>query len=71
MRKSVFSQEHETFLELLRKTRESAGITQEKLAEELDATQSRFYKKTVESFWPYATTLFDYVKRAMPLDEGK
>lgn len=23
--------------------------------------------KTVSSFWPYATTLFDYVRRAMPL----
>jgi len=23
--------------------------------------------KTVGSFWPYATTLFDYVRRAMPL----
>ncbi len=23
--------------------------------------------KTVESYWPYSTTLFDYVKRAMPL----
>lgn len=23
--------------------------------------------RTVESYWPYATTLFDYVKRAMPL----
>jgi S-disulfanyl-L-cysteine oxidoreductase SoxD len=23
--------------------------------------------KTVESYWPHATTLFDYVKRAMPL----
>ena len=22
--------------------------------------------KTVESYWPYATTVFDYVKRAMP-----
>jgi cytochrome c len=21
---------------------------------------------TVESYWPYATTLFDYIKRAMP-----
>jgi S-disulfanyl-L-cysteine oxidoreductase SoxD len=21
---------------------------------------------TVESYWPYATTLFDYVRRAMP-----
>jgi S-disulfanyl-L-cysteine oxidoreductase SoxD len=23
--------------------------------------------KTIESYWPYATTVFDYVKRAMPL----
>ena len=26
-------------------------------------------KKTVESYWPYATTLFDYTKRAMPVFE--
>ncbi len=25
--------------------------------------------KTVESYWPYATTLFDYVNRAMPFDK--
>lgn len=25
-------------------------------------------KKTVESYWPYASTLFDYAKRAMPFD---
>jgi cytochrome c len=25
-------------------------------------------KKTIESYWPYATTIFDYVKRAMPFD---
>lgn len=24
--------------------------------------------KTVESYWPWATTLFDYIKRAMPLN---
>jgi S-disulfanyl-L-cysteine oxidoreductase SoxD len=24
--------------------------------------------RTVGSYWPYATTLFDYVRRAMPLD---
>lgn len=23
--------------------------------------------KTVESYWPYSTTLFDYIKRAMPM----
>jgi S-disulfanyl-L-cysteine oxidoreductase SoxD len=27
--------------------------------------------KTVGNFWPYATTLFDYVRRAMPLNESK
>lgn len=25
--------------------------------------------KTVESYWPHAETLFDYVKRAMPFDQ--
>jgi cytochrome c5 len=24
--------------------------------------------KTIESYWPYATTVFDFVKRAMPFD---
>ena len=27
--------------------------------------------KTVGSYWPYATTLFDYVRRAMPWNEPK
>ena len=27
--------------------------------------------KTVGSYWPYATTLFDYVRRAMPFDHPK
>src|SRR5881394_1992495 len=27
--------------------------------------------KTVGSFWPYATTIFDYVRRAMPYNESK
>jgi S-disulfanyl-L-cysteine oxidoreductase SoxD len=27
--------------------------------------------KTVGSFWPYATTIFDYIRRAMPLNESK
>jgi cytochrome c len=25
--------------------------------------------RTVGSFWPYATTLFDYTRRAMPLNK--
>lgn len=27
--------------------------------------------KTIGSFWPYSTTVFDYVRRAMPLNEPK
>jgi S-disulfanyl-L-cysteine oxidoreductase SoxD len=27
--------------------------------------------KTVGSYWPYATTMFDYIRRAMPLPESK
>jgi mono/diheme cytochrome c family protein len=27
--------------------------------------------KTIGSFWPYATTVFDYVRRAMPLNQPK
>lgn len=27
--------------------------------------------KTVGSYWPYATTLFDYVRRAMPYDQPR
>ena len=26
---------------------------------------------TVESYWPYATTLFDYIRRAMPWNQPK
>jgi mono/diheme cytochrome c family protein len=27
--------------------------------------------KTVGSYWPYATTLFDYIRRAMPYDQPR
>jgi len=27
--------------------------------------------KTVTSYWPYATTLFDYIRRAMPYDQPR
>jgi cytochrome c len=33
-----------------------------------DSLASGSPKKTVESYWPYASTLFDYVKRAMPFN---
>jgi S-disulfanyl-L-cysteine oxidoreductase SoxD len=25
-------------------------------------------ERTIGSYWPYATTLFDYIRRAMPFD---
>jgi S-disulfanyl-L-cysteine oxidoreductase SoxD len=28
-------------------------------------------QKTVGSYWPYATTLFDYIRRAMPFQDSK
>jgi cytochrome c len=31
-------------------------------------SRSKSPVKTVESYWPYATTLVDYIKRAMPLN---
>lgn len=33
----------------------------------VNANPTKAPMKTVESYWPWATTLFDYVKRAMPL----
>ena len=29
--------------------------------------EARGIRKTVGNYWPYATTIFDYVKRAMPM----
>ena len=40
MQKSINSQSYAIFLELLRVTREKAGITQEELAKQLGETQS-------------------------------
>jgi cytochrome c len=42
------------------------GIGGDKLIGGLGTLASKMPVKTVESYWPYATTLFDYVKRAMP-----
>lgn len=30
--------------------------------------EDRSLKKTVGNYWPYATTVFDYIRRAMPYD---
>ena len=44
------------------------GIGGDKLLGGRDTLASKAPVKTVESYWPYATTLFDYVKRAMPFN---
>lgn len=48
------------------------GKSGEKLADPLvggiDSLTTDAPMKTVGSYWPYATTLFDYVRRSMPLN---
>src|ERR1700736_4507765 len=44
------------------------GIGGDKLLGARGTLASKTPIKTVESYWPYATTLFDYVKRAMPFN---
>ena len=46
----------------------TAGIGGDKLIGGRGTLASATPVKTVESYWPYATTLFDYVKRAMPFN---
>jgi mono/diheme cytochrome c family protein len=40
-------------------------------AEKGAGTPDKAPVRTVGSYWPYATTLFDYVRRAMPFQESK
>lgn len=42
------------------------GLGGDKLIGGRGTLASKSPVKTVESYWPYTTTLFDYVKRAMP-----
>jgi mono/diheme cytochrome c family protein len=42
------------------------GIGGDRLLGGRDTLATKTPVKTVESYWPYATTLFDYVKRSMP-----
>jgi cytochrome c len=44
------------------------GKPMDRLAGDAGTLRDKKPVKTVGSFWPYATTLFDYVRRAMPLD---
>ena len=42
------------------------GIGGDKLIGGRGSLATKSPVKTVESYWPYATTLFDYIKRSMP-----
>ncbi len=44
MRKSMFSEDYDRFLSLLREAREDAGVTQQELAERLGTDQSTISK---------------------------
>jgi mono/diheme cytochrome c family protein len=48
-----------------------AGQPNDVLVGGLGSLASQNPVKTVGSFWPYATTVFDYVRRAMPLNDPK
>ncbi len=47
--------------------KEGRGQTAEELAGGVGSLAGEFPAKTVGSYWPYATTLYDYVYRAMPM----
>ena len=47
---------------------EGKGGDQAGLVGKLEDVRGAKPKKTVGSYWPYATTLWDYVNRAMPFD---
>jgi cytochrome c len=44
------------------------GASAEPLIGEVGSLTSEYPEKTINSYWPYATTLFDYLRRAMPID---
>jgi cytochrome c len=45
---------------------DAIGASAMPLVGELGSLDSEYPEKTVNSYWPYATTLFDYIRRAMP-----
>lgn len=47
---------------------EAIGASAEPLVGEVGSLTSQYPEKTVSSYWPYATTLFDYIRRTMPID---
>jgi mono/diheme cytochrome c family protein len=48
---------------------EGRGETADELAADAEPLSDPDAPQTIGSYWPYATTLFDYVRRAMPMDK--
>src|SRR6516225_6848979 len=48
-----------------------AGVTAAPLAGGGPITDISARMKTIANFWPYATTLFDYIRRAMPWQQPR
>jgi cytochrome c len=47
---------------------EGRGATAEELVGGVDTLGSDYPDRTLGSYWPYAPTIFDYIRRAMPID---
>jgi len=47
---------------------EGIGASADPLMGEVGSLTSDYPEKTVNSYWPYATTLFDYIRRSMPIN---
>ena len=47
---------------------EGIGASADPLIGEVGSLTSQYPEKTINSYWPYATTLFDYIRRAMPIN---
>jgi mono/diheme cytochrome c family protein len=63
------AQGKEIYLQTCQACHSEAGKGQpaDRLSGGIGSLGTRSPVKTVASFWPYATTLFDYVRRAMPI----
>ncbi len=48
--------------------KDGAGASAEELAQGTGALTSAAPDKTIGLYWPYATTLFDFIRRAMPMN---
>lgn len=48
-----------------------AGVTASPLIGSRPITDISAAQKTIANFWPYATTLFDYIRRAMPWQQPR